>query len=63
MTELTSGETAARDAGFFDALTGQRLVRWTLLHLATPSDRELSYYWYGWHQGLKQVHSMKPRRK
>jgi hypothetical protein len=63
VTELTQGETAARDAGFFDAMTGQKLVRWTLLHLATPTDSELSYYWYGWHQGLKQVAQTKRRKR
>ena len=45
---------AATTAGAFDARRGWN-VGWFFLQLAPVSDRELSDYWYGWHQERRRI--------
>jgi hypothetical protein len=50
-----AGRGLAFEAGYWDAYGQQGRGRWVLLHLSPPSDREVSDYWYGWHQGLREL--------
>jgi hypothetical protein len=46
--------STAFDAGYWDAqLSGH--ARLVMLHLAVPTDRELSDYWQGWHTAKRHI--------
>lgn len=60
---MTSTEQNARDMGFEDATRGNHTNYLLMLQVVNVTDGELSYYWYGWHQGVKFIHNRRRRRK
>lgn len=56
---MNNSEIKARgvafEAGYFDSYMEQGKARWLLLHLRTPTDREMSDYWEGFHRGNRDL--------
>ena len=61
-----SEQSPAFMLGFLDAQQRDKnntRFRYAMLTtITTPTDRELSDYWYGWHQGLSAIRAKKRYR-